>query len=355
MSSATMLPELRQPATALSVATTIAGLAPSIHNTQPWRWRIGAGVLDLFADRRRQLAAADPDGRMLTLSCGAALHHAQVVLAVQGYGSIVLPCPDAAQPELLARLTVAGHAPVTAATMRLYHAIGLRCTDRRPGAPQPVDDNALLGTILAVQSQGCFLQPLRHDQVRELAAIVAAAQAAQAADEAWRAEAAHWTGGVRSAGTGVPEANLPDRQPPTTVPQRDFGRPGRLPVGDGDDASATYAILYGTRDEPVDWLCAGRALSAAWLTATDAGMAVMPVSAPVEVPAARAALRRLTGTGYPYLVLRLGEADDRRPLPPTPRLAPERLLVSGEATARVSRGRGRRPAGAASGWPHTAG
>jgi hypothetical protein len=82
----------------------------------------------------------------------------------------------------------------------------------------------------------------------------------------------------------MPDANIPDRHPHTTVPGRDFGRAGTLRVGDGHDRSATYAILYAEVDEPVDWLNAGRALSAAWLTATDAGVSVLPVSSAVEVP-----------------------------------------------------------------------
>jgi hypothetical protein len=125
--------------------------------------------------------------------------------------------------------------------MRLYHAIGLRSTDRRPVTPLPVDDNALLGIVLAVQSQGCYLHPLRPDQAIELASTVAFAQDTEAADEAWRAEMARWAGGARPDGTGVPDANIPTRHPRTTVPQRDFGRLGTLPVDDGHDRHAVYA------------------------------------------------------------------------------------------------------------------
>jgi nitroreductase len=325
------LPDLRQPAAALNTAVTLAGLAPSIHNTQPWHWRLAATGVDLWAERRRRLAASDPDGRLLTVSCGAALHHAQTALAALGYRSIVLPFPDPARSDHLAGLSLAGPVPVTAAVMRLFHAIGLRSTQRRPGRPVPLDSNALLRVIIAAQSEGCFLQPLRPDQVVELAAIVARAQDAQAADPAWRAEIARWSGGTRRGGTGVPEANIPDHRPHTTVAQRDFGHPGTLPVGDGHHAAASYAILYGVADEPEDWLTAGRALSHAWLAATDAGIAVMPVSAPVEVPAARRVLRRmLPCPGYPYLVLRLSEADERLGPPPTPRLPSARVLSAAD-------------------------
>jgi hypothetical protein len=282
---------------------------------------------DLWAERRRQLAATDPQGRLLTLSCGAALHHAQTALAAQGYRCVVLPFPDTEHPDHLARLSLAGPVPVTAAAMRLYHAIGLRSTDRRPGRTEPVDDSALLSIILAIQTEGCFLHPLRPDQVAELAAAVDQAQDTQAADPAWRAEIARWAGGTRPGGAGVPEASIPDRRPPAAVAQRDFGHPGTLPVGDGHDDCATYAILYGVADEPADWLGAGRALSHAWLTATDAGITVTPMSGAVEVRAARHALRRLLPCfGYPYLVLRLSEADERRMPAPTPRLATRQVI-----------------------------
>ncbi len=48
--------------------------APSVYNSQPWRWRIStADGVDLFADPDRHLMAIDLDGRDLLLSCGAAL------------------------------------------------------------------------------------------------------------------------------------------------------------------------------------------------------------------------------------------------------------------------------------------
>ena len=60
---------------ALAAAAQFAGLAPSIHNTQPWRWRLVGPVLELRAERQRQLGVTDPSGHLLLISCGAALHH----------------------------------------------------------------------------------------------------------------------------------------------------------------------------------------------------------------------------------------------------------------------------------------
>ncbi|MDF3051341.1 MAG: nitroreductase, partial [Pseudonocardia sp.] len=68
-------------------ALELACRAPSVHNTQPWRWRLGDDTVALFADQRRRLWATDRDARDLILSCGAALHHLRVALAAAGVDS----------------------------------------------------------------------------------------------------------------------------------------------------------------------------------------------------------------------------------------------------------------------------
>jgi len=78
----------------LAAAAQDALQAPSVLNTQPWRWRIDADVLELHADRDRQLAVADPDGRLLLLSCGAALHHARLAMAAAGWSAQVRRLAD---------------------------------------------------------------------------------------------------------------------------------------------------------------------------------------------------------------------------------------------------------------------
>ena len=93
---------------ALTEAATAAGYAPSIHNTQPWRWRLTADHMDLYVERSRVLEVTDPDARLATLSCGAALHHARVSLAAQGWRATVARMPDRGDPDHLAQLRVDG-------------------------------------------------------------------------------------------------------------------------------------------------------------------------------------------------------------------------------------------------------
>ena len=70
---------------ALRAVVELACLAPSIHNTQPWTWRLRDGLLELHADATRRLPAADPTSRSLVISCGAALHHARVAARALGW------------------------------------------------------------------------------------------------------------------------------------------------------------------------------------------------------------------------------------------------------------------------------
>ena len=123
---------------ALAAAAAAAGYAPSILNTQPWGWRLDSGRLELFAERARQLSVSDAQGRLLTISCGVALHHARTALAAAGWSVEVARLPDTDQPDLLARLTVTGSIEVAEVATRLAQAIPVRHTDRRPVSDRPL-------------------------------------------------------------------------------------------------------------------------------------------------------------------------------------------------------------------------
>jgi len=309
-------------------AAELATLAPSIHNSQPWRWRMDGPGLDLYLAHSRLLGITDPDRRLAILSCGAALHHAAVAIVAEGWHADITRLPDPAAPDHLARLDITGPAPASPDAMRHVQTIRLRHTDRRPTTRTPVESDHLGAIAAAAHANGARLHLLRRDAVLELAAAVSSAQHTEAGEQAWQAELAYWTGGTRPTGAGVPDTAIPASPTETTVPSRDFGHPGTLPISAEHDTAATFAILYGDEDSPADWLRAGEALSAAWLTATELGIAVLPLSATVEVAATRETLRRLlAGTGEPYLVLRLGHADPDHPAAPhTPRLPADQTI-----------------------------
>jgi len=299
---------------ALVAATTAAGYAPSIHSTQPWRWRLGGDTLDLYLDRAGVDELTDADGRLATLSCGAALHHARVSLAAQGWSTTVTRLPDHADLDLLARLRIADRSTVEGATPPHLRTIPLRYTDRDPVTGPLVEPEKLTAITGAVRAEDTWLHVLYPDEVVELAAVAEHAQRTGNDDSGWLTELSYWNGYGRAT------VILPTGRGP--------GRPGELPTSAANDKGATFALLHGPTDEPEDWLRAGEALSAGWLTAMELGVSVLPLSAPIEVRETRQAIQIMIGSvGYPYLLLRLGAVDPGDPgLQHTPRLPVDQII-----------------------------
>ncbi len=218
--------------------------------------------------------------------------------------------PDAADQDHLAHLRVYAPAPADPQAVRHVRTVPLRQTNRRPVVGPPVGPEDLRAITASVRAEAAWLHMLRPEQVIELAAAADLAQRSEAGVPEWRAELAYWNGGTRPAASGNPSAAIPQHAPQTTVSGFDGGNGGDLPISVEHDRAARFAILYGQSDEPRDWLRAGEALSAGWLTATERGISVMPLSAPVEVIGTRETMRRmLSYLNHPFLVLRFGTVD----------------------------------------------
>src|SRR5512133_1000272 len=125
---------------AVERAVSFGVRAPSVHNTQPWRWVYRRGVLELWADRSRQLPALDPDGRSMVLSCGAGLALAVLGFAAAGWRTEVDRLPDPQRPDLLAVIRPVGRVAVDAVTVALAEAAERRHTERRPFRVEPVPE-----------------------------------------------------------------------------------------------------------------------------------------------------------------------------------------------------------------------
>jgi nitroreductase len=323
---------------ALVAAAEAALRAPSIFNSQPWRWHVSADALELFPDPQRQLAVVDPERMMSTLSCGIALHHARTALSAEGRSHTVHRLPDPTRPDLLARIRITGRHTPDPADVRRYQAALIRHTDRRPFEGEPLPDAVVERLRAVAEAEHAYLYRMRPDDVPALAAAVTQAQRVEMADPDYRAELARWTDRPAGRSDGVP-ANTVPATTPRTVPVREFTLTGtetgtETGVGteplaaEGTDRSATYLVLAGESDDRLEWLRAGEALSAVWLTAVTEGLSVSPISDVAEVPSTRALLRGvLAGIGYPFLVLRVGTAEPVSGLPQAPRRDPAEAIT----------------------------
>lgn len=298
-------------------ASLAALRAPSILNTQPWRWRLVGNHAELWADRSRQLEGLDPDGRLLLLSCGTALHHAAVALLAAGYRAALDRLPDDERPDLVARVGQGQHCP---ADSTLYRAIYQRRTDRRPFGDERPDDAVLVEMGTAAERHGVHLHVVRDDQVTAFASAVAHAGDVEHGDDRYRSDVLAWTTRPRQERDGVSARSTVTAGHRTIAP-RDFNLagPAALEPGAGTDRGTVYVILAIDGDEPRDWLAAGEALSDVWLTLTAHGLVASPISEVIEVVPVREALRRLLGgVGQPAIAMRVGmPVEGTQPVPPT--------------------------------------
>ena len=250
--------------------------APSIANSQPWTWRARGGALELLADHTRRLDHDDPAGRQLMISCGAALHHLRVAagaLGVEARVTLVEPEPGAVL-ELLARIDLSGDVVGRAGPLDL-HLLHARHTDRHRFTSWPIPPDRLRSLARAARRPGVEALPVDGaGHKTELGVLLHESALVQS---------------TLSSCDGV-VAGRAERDPEAQI-ERDDG----------------ILVLVSACDAPPTWLSVGESLSALWLEATRQGLAVVPLSSPIESPSARALVRRAlpARAGLPHLVLRI--------------------------------------------------
>lgn len=286
----------------------VASRAPSVHNTQPWRWRGVGHTLELYADRTRQLLATDAEGRNLTISCGAALHHAQVGAAALGWGAVVVRHPDPGQRDLLARMELAP-APPPAAAKEALAAVDERRTDRRRFNSWPVPEERLAHLARIANEWGARAVPLTDASERFIAErLILRGAARQQANPAAMQEQRAWQD--RSETDGVPGTVLPGPAGRHRAHANRFEEavPGDFSGAPDVEESDGLIVFFDAQDDPRAWLLAGEGLSAMWLAATASGLSVVPLTQVIEVPESRQALKTevLGGLAHPLAVARVG-------------------------------------------------
>ena len=299
-----------------------AVLAPSAHNTQPWRFRVTEAGIELHADRSRALPVGDPDGRELTISCGAALFLLRVAMRRFGHMDRVHLLPDPRKPDLLALVSRGDEVRASREVLMLFRAIRERRTHRPAFDGRELCAPDLAALREAAEDEGGWMRPLADPLRTEVAELVETADRLQFADGAFRRELASW---IRSSARGVEDGipahalGIPDLLAPLGPALM-----GRLNLGGmrgGSDRRAAetaplLAVLGTEGDRRNDWLNAGQALARVLLAGRSRGLSAAFLNQPVQVPRLRARLREMLGReGWPQLILRMGYGQALRPTP----------------------------------------
>jgi hypothetical protein len=254
-----------------------ADAAPSVHGTKPWWWQTTETGVELYVRAERQLATTDPEGRDLTISCGAALYSLEVAAAAEGWRAGIRRLPEPGLRSLLARVRFEPH-EATADVRTHAERLGARRIDRRAGPSEPLPESDVKATASLAGERGVFAVVLDPRETRQVLGLLAESARTQQADRDYRRELKFW------------------------------GQQ-RRPI-DPADIDATWVILTTTSDDRLSWLRTGEALQAIWLWATAHCLTLVPHSQAIELDSTRARLQEelLQDTTCPQLLLRLGWA-----------------------------------------------
>ncbi|MFC5720836.1 Acg family FMN-binding oxidoreductase [Streptomyces gamaensis] len=308
--------------------------APSIHNSQPWRFRLDprTPAVEVRAAPQRRLPLADPALRAVHLSVGAAVFNLRVAAGHLGWAPEVRLLPDAQDPDLLARVLLTdpdAQGPVMPA---LYEAIARRRTSRLPFTGRPVPEQIIAEMASGVRVEGGRLHVPDVVETRRMLRLTAEAEQRNQADWRRTAESRAWVVPRDSGPFGVPVDALGPADAARRIPMRDFtGIPVRFPAPRPVrfERHAQLALLWTREDGPEDWLRAGQGLERALLLATARGVRTSALYQALEWPDLREQLVRRPRR-CPQFLIRFGYGPEGAP---TPRA---RALVASARARRAS-------------------
>ena len=311
----------------ITKAVDLACHAPSLHNSQPWRWVVKGAAADLFLDPARRVTSADGSGREAILSCGAALDHLRVAMAAVGWDTHVDEFPNPNNHDHLASVDFTPMTYVGRARRDRANAIMLRRTDRRPfRAP---NDWPSLQPLLrgCVEPDLVGLEVLNDDARPRLAEATRLSEALRRYDDSYQHELSWWTAPAREH-EGIPQGALVSGAQARGVGvNREFPTDNDAGVDadrGGRHDQAKIVLLSTAEDTRADALHCGEALSGVFLECTVAGLATCPITHATELEPGREILRNLTDgrAAVPQILIRVGIA----PSGPIPAATPRRPL-----------------------------
>lgn len=294
-----------------------AVLAPSSHNTQPWRFEINDSTVSLYADRTRALPANDPEDRELTISCGCALMNLRVAAAHEGLGVSCNVAPSSSDEDLLAVIKIGKDDTSFRTEGELFKSVEGRRTYRKRFESRDVSDSILGALSDSAAEEGAWLQVIESEDARQhVAALVSEGDSIQWSNPSWRRELASWMHPRRRGeGLTMPVGVAPIAQ--LVVRTFDMGNG----VGAKDkqlaDESPILAVIGTDGDSVKNWLNAGQALEKVLLSAHSKGLQASYLNQPIQVPSLRPKLQNLLGRGgFPQVLLRLGYPAEELPAAP---------------------------------------
>jgi len=305
----------------LAYLLNYAVLAPSGHNSQPWRFRIDDQTVSFYKDMTRTRPVVDPHGRETTIAVGASLITFRVALSRFGIRHR-MEIRDAGNPVAV---VIAGEGPIEAYDEALFTGIMRRVTCRMGFDHTPVPADLQRAMVADAAAEGAALSLVVGDDGKQsLASLVSEANHIQFASPEFREEHAKWVRHTGSADRdGISEASTGGAAKATgliATMLRTFRSGGSQAARDEKLAaeSTILGVVSTPGDDQDDWIKAGMATQRILLRAAAAGFSSSMLNQPIEVATMRPAVAStVSRRDYPQMIFRMGHAP--RDIPHAPR------------------------------------
>jgi hypothetical protein len=310
-------------------AVLLACRAPSVHNSQPWRWVSEGGGLHLYVDRTRWVRNTDHSGREALISCGAVLDHLRVAMAAAGWQAHIKRFPNPDNIDHLASVEFSPRELVTHVDRNRAEAILQRRTDRLPFRCPTFWARFEPELRSSVDGTAAMLDVLSDEVRSQLAEASQLTESLRRYDASYHTELQWWTSPFALSG-GIPAEALPSTSERWRVDiARDF--PARSDADRRPDVDVDWSkivVLSAAGDTRPEVFGCGEALSSVLLECTMSGMATCTLTHLIELDESRDIVRRLIRErGEPQVVIRVGIAPPIEDLPAaTPRRPLDEVL-----------------------------
>ena len=290
--------------------------APSTHNTQPWKFRVSMDGVEVFADYTRRMPVADPGGREMLMSIGAAVMNLRVAAAHFGYLCDVVYNHSGSSEEPLAsvRLTPGVvQSPEALHLASLFGCITRRHADRHPFLLSRIPSEVLERVSgLAEGTEVIVVSSTEGNRNGRIAEVVSRGDEQLMGDANYRRNISAWLHAHASSHVDG-------------LPAQAFGFDGKLVMiapwaGRVIDIGKIRAahdknlcleapglIALCSDDGVPQYVAVGELLERMLLVLTGEGLHTSYLNLPIQVPAVRMQLQQILGAAAPVqLLLRVG-------------------------------------------------
>lgn len=298
----------------LTFCVRYAILAPSLLNTQPWKFVVENDTVRLYADRKRGLAMMDPDDRELLLSCGASLFFLRLAVRYFGFSEQVELLPDPADEDLLALVKLGGQRDDASGVDKTHFPMLTQWRfNRGVFQDREVPQDVVDGLRSAAAEEGGWFHACTESEKKTVCRLIAEGDTIQLTNKNFRRELAGWVHpSRRESGDGLPDYSMGFREvmnnfSPIVV--RRFKGPDGKVVRDEEMASGSpvLAVLGSRGGGSLERLYAGQAWAKVVLRAQHEGVSLSYLNQPCEVPELRLRLHdNIAHPGRAQLILRMG-------------------------------------------------